>query len=120
MSGGEDLAVRTSRTVIAGLLLFTHRVREVDACSGTEGSNPAPSSGESANHRSLARDSGHSRASATSSSRGSFHRGRVLHAPAALPRWIEELPRDRPIAVHCICGFPGQWHGRYRAATAGL
>ena len=28
-----------------------------------------------------------------------------LHAPAALPRWIEELPRDRPIAVYCICGF---------------
>jgi Fe-Mn family superoxide dismutase len=28
-----------------------------------------------------------------------------LHAPAALPRWIEALPRDRPIAVYCICGF---------------
>src|SRR5262249_61653748 len=28
-----------------------------------------------------------------------------MHAPAALPRWIEELPRDRPIAVYCICGF---------------
>jgi Fe-Mn family superoxide dismutase len=31
--------------------------------------------------------------------------GAVMHAPAALPRWIEELPRDRPIAVYCICGF---------------
>jgi Fe-Mn family superoxide dismutase len=28
-----------------------------------------------------------------------------MHAPAALPRWIEELPRDRPIVVYCICGF---------------
>jgi superoxide dismutase, Fe-Mn family len=28
-----------------------------------------------------------------------------MHAPAAPPRWIEELPRDRPIAVYCICGF---------------
>jgi Fe-Mn family superoxide dismutase len=28
-----------------------------------------------------------------------------MHAPAALPRWVEELPRDRPIAVYCICGF---------------
>jgi Fe-Mn family superoxide dismutase len=28
-----------------------------------------------------------------------------MHAPAALPRWIEKLPRDRPIAVYCICGF---------------
>jgi hypothetical protein len=33
-----------------------------DRGSGTEGSNPLSSSGESANHRSLARDSGHSRA----------------------------------------------------------
>jgi Fe-Mn family superoxide dismutase len=31
--------------------------------------------------------------------------GATIHAPAALPRWIEELPRDRPIAVYCICGF---------------
>jgi Fe-Mn family superoxide dismutase len=29
----------------------------------------------------------------------------VMHAPAALPRWVERLPRDRPIAVYCICGF---------------
>jgi superoxide dismutase, Fe-Mn family len=31
--------------------------------------------------------------------------GATMHAPAALARWIEELPRDRPIAVYCICGF---------------
>ena len=31
--------------------------------------------------------------------------GASMHAPAALPRWIEELPRGRPIAVYCICGF---------------
>ena len=31
--------------------------------------------------------------------------GATMHAPAALPRWIEELPRDRPIALYCICGF---------------
>ena len=31
--------------------------------------------------------------------------GATTHAPAALPRWIEELPRDRPIVVYCICGF---------------
>lgn len=31
--------------------------------------------------------------------------GAKMHAPAALPTWIEELPRDRPIAVYCICGF---------------
>jgi superoxide dismutase, Fe-Mn family len=31
--------------------------------------------------------------------------GATMHAPAALSRWIEELPRDRPIAVYCICGF---------------
>jgi Fe-Mn family superoxide dismutase len=31
--------------------------------------------------------------------------GAVMHAPAALPRWIGELPRNRPIAVYCICGF---------------
>lgn len=29
----------------------------------------------------------------------------TMHAPAALPRWVEVLPRDRPIAVYCICGF---------------
>jgi len=28
-----------------------------------------------------------------------------MHAPGALPRWIKDLPRDRPIAVYCICGF---------------
>jgi len=31
--------------------------------------------------------------------------GATMHAPAALPWWVEELPRDRPIAVYCICGF---------------
>ena len=31
--------------------------------------------------------------------------GAVMHAPAALPRWVKELPQDRPIAVYCICGF---------------
>ena len=31
--------------------------------------------------------------------------GASMHAPAALPRWVEELPRDRPIAVYSICGF---------------
>ena len=31
--------------------------------------------------------------------------GATMHAPDALPHWIEELPRDRPIAVYCICGF---------------
>jgi superoxide dismutase, Fe-Mn family len=31
--------------------------------------------------------------------------GAIMHAPGALSRWIEELPRDRPIAVYCICGF---------------
>jgi len=31
--------------------------------------------------------------------------GAAMHAPAALSRWIEELPRDRPITVYCICGF---------------
>jgi Fe-Mn family superoxide dismutase len=29
----------------------------------------------------------------------------LMHAPAALPRWVKELPRGRPIAVYCICGF---------------
>jgi Fe-Mn family superoxide dismutase len=31
--------------------------------------------------------------------------GASMHAPAALPRWVEELPRERPIVVYCICGF---------------
>src|SRR5262245_56281180 len=31
--------------------------------------------------------------------------GATMRAPAALPRWIEDLPRDRPIALYCICGF---------------
>jgi superoxide dismutase, Fe-Mn family len=31
--------------------------------------------------------------------------GATLHYPSALARWIERLPRDRPIAVYCICGF---------------
>ena len=31
--------------------------------------------------------------------------GATMHAPAALPQWVEELPRGRPIAVYCICGF---------------
>ena len=31
--------------------------------------------------------------------------GASFHAPAALPRWVEELPRGRPIVVYCICGF---------------
>jgi Fe-Mn family superoxide dismutase len=31
--------------------------------------------------------------------------GATMHAPAALSQWVEELPRDRPIAVYCICGF---------------
>ena len=31
--------------------------------------------------------------------------GASMHAPGALPRWVEELPRGRPIAVYCICGF---------------
>src|SRR5262245_51755285 len=26
--------------------------------------------------------------------------GATMHAPEALPRWVEELPRDRPIAVY--------------------
>jgi superoxide dismutase, Fe-Mn family len=28
-----------------------------------------------------------------------------MHAPGALSRWIEELPRGRPVVVYCICGF---------------
>jgi len=31
--------------------------------------------------------------------------GATMHAPAALPRWVEELPRNRPVVVYCICGF---------------
>jgi Fe-Mn family superoxide dismutase len=31
--------------------------------------------------------------------------GATMHAPAALPRWSTDLPKDRPIAVYCICGF---------------
>jgi Fe-Mn family superoxide dismutase len=31
--------------------------------------------------------------------------GASFHAPAALSRWVEELPRGRPIVVYCICGF---------------
>lgn len=31
--------------------------------------------------------------------------GARMHAPAALPRWVEELPREQPIAVYCVCGF---------------
>jgi len=31
--------------------------------------------------------------------------GAVLHAPGALPQWVETLPRNKPIAVYCICGF---------------
>jgi Fe-Mn family superoxide dismutase len=44
--------------------------------------------------------------------------GAAMHAPAALPRWIEELPQDRPIVVYCICGF--QVSGREGVATTGL
>jgi len=31
--------------------------------------------------------------------------GATFHAPGALASWAEELPRDRPIAVYCVCGF---------------
>ena len=31
--------------------------------------------------------------------------GASMHAPSALSRWVEELPRGRPIVVYCICGF---------------
>jgi superoxide dismutase, Fe-Mn family len=31
--------------------------------------------------------------------------GASMHAPSALPRWVDELPRGRPIVVYCICGF---------------
>jgi Fe-Mn family superoxide dismutase len=31
--------------------------------------------------------------------------GAAMHAPGALSRWVEELPRERPIVIYCICGF---------------
>ena len=31
--------------------------------------------------------------------------GASMHAPAALAHWVEDLPRNRPIVVYCICGF---------------
>jgi Fe-Mn family superoxide dismutase len=31
--------------------------------------------------------------------------GAEMHAPAALAGWVTKLPRNRPIAVYCICGF---------------
>jgi superoxide dismutase, Fe-Mn family len=31
--------------------------------------------------------------------------GASMHALGALSRWVEELPRGRPIVVYCICGF---------------
>jgi Fe-Mn family superoxide dismutase len=31
--------------------------------------------------------------------------GATLRNPDAIDRWAETLPRDRPIAVYCICGF---------------
>jgi Fe-Mn family superoxide dismutase len=31
--------------------------------------------------------------------------GATMHASAALPRWIDQVPQNRPIAVYCICGF---------------
>jgi Fe-Mn family superoxide dismutase len=31
--------------------------------------------------------------------------GATMHAPGALSRWIDQLPRNQPIAVYCICGF---------------
>jgi superoxide dismutase, Fe-Mn family len=31
--------------------------------------------------------------------------GATMHAPEALPRWAEGLPRERPIVVYCIAGF---------------
>jgi Fe-Mn family superoxide dismutase len=31
--------------------------------------------------------------------------GATFHAPGALARWVEALPRGRPIVVYCICGF---------------
>ena len=31
--------------------------------------------------------------------------GATVRAPGALARWVDDLPRGRPIAVYCICGF---------------
>jgi superoxide dismutase, Fe-Mn family len=31
--------------------------------------------------------------------------GASMHAPGALPQWVDTLPRNKPIAVYCICGF---------------
>jgi Fe-Mn family superoxide dismutase len=31
--------------------------------------------------------------------------GASMHAPDAFSRWVEELPRGRPIVAYCICGF---------------
>jgi superoxide dismutase, Fe-Mn family len=31
--------------------------------------------------------------------------GASMHPPGALSRWVEKLPRGRPIVVYCICGF---------------
>jgi Fe-Mn family superoxide dismutase len=31
--------------------------------------------------------------------------GASMHAPGALSRWADELPRGRPIVAYCICGF---------------
>ena len=31
--------------------------------------------------------------------------GAAMHAPGALARWVDQVPRDRPIAVYCIAGF---------------
>src|SRR5262249_39541720 len=32
--------------------------------------------------------------------------GATIHAPEALPRWGEQLPRARAIAGSCLCRFP--------------
>jgi Fe-Mn family superoxide dismutase len=31
--------------------------------------------------------------------------GATLRAPEAIDHWVDTLPRDKPIAVYCICGF---------------
>ncbi len=31
--------------------------------------------------------------------------GAKMHAPGELSGWVSELPKGRPIAVYCICGF---------------
>ena len=31
--------------------------------------------------------------------------GASMHAPGAFSRWVDKLPRDRPIVAYCICGF---------------